>query len=529
VTGVATLFLGPDTAVAALDGVIVAVGADAREWRGTARDVVELGPDDQLVPGFRDGHVHPLWAGRALLGPPIAGSASVDELLERLRAYAVTRSPDRWVVGAGYDPSLLPAGLGDAATLDAVVPDRPVLLWATDLHSAWANSMALARAGISAATPDPPRGRFVRRGDGSPSGALVEEAATIVAARAPALSQEETSDGLRVALTRMAANGLVWAQEAAVTTTDVAVYTGLAAGGELTCRTNLALRAEPTAWRGQRPEFVATRDQLAASDSPDALAARTVKFFADGIIEAGTAALLEPYSDDPGCCGIANWPPDELAAAVAAFDADGFQVHIHAIGDAGIRTALDAIEHAVTVNGRRDRRPVIAHTQLVDHADLPRFAPLGVIANFEPLWAQRDPIMTELTEPRLGPTRSAQQYPMGSLTRLGTRLSFGSDWPVSSVRPLDGLAVATTRQTHAGEPPGGWLAEETLTRDAAIAAYTTGVAYQAFEEADAGAIAVGQRADLCLLGAPVDAVVPREIPEIPVLGTWVGGTEVFRA
>ena len=183
------------------------------------------------------------------------------------------------------------------------------------------------------------------------------------------------------------------------------------------------------------------------------MTANTVKFFADGVIESGTGFLLEPYADCTPTtvhrCGLPNWSPDGLAEAVRAFDADGFQIHIHAIGDGGVRMSLDAIEFAQRHNGPRDRRPVIAHTQLVHPDDQARFAPLGVIANFEPLWAAYDEFMEQLALPRLGPARTALQYPIGSMVRSGARISFGSDWPVSSHRPLDGLAVAVTRRTGA--------------------------------------------------------------------------------
>ena len=260
----------------------------------------------------------------------------------------------------------------------------------------------------------------------------------------------------------------------------------------------------------------------------DHLSARTVKFFADGVLEAGTAHLLEPYVDQPHSCGLPNWAPGELAEAVAAFDADGFQIHIHAIGDAGVRASLDAIEHAATVNGRRDRRAVIAHTQLVDPADRPRFADLGVIANFEPLWACLDDCMLELTMPRLGPARSALQYPIATLAASGAHISFGSDWPVSSVAPLQGLAVAVTRQRLDGTQATGWLPEEQLPVQQAVTAYTAGTAFQAFEDGERGALQVGAVADLCLLSADITAMSGREIADVDIDGTWVAGRAIHR-
>jgi predicted amidohydrolase YtcJ len=411
------------------------------------------------------------------------------------------------------------------------------LLFAADYHTAWANSAALALAGIDGNTPDPPRGTIVRRADGSPLGALLESAADTVAALMPPKTRDERTAGLRRALGQMAASGIVWGQEAALEPDDVAVYLDVAAEGGLTSRINIALRADPAGWQAQRAPVLAARqaaetaahDREAGGDQAGMLTVRTVKFFADGIIEAGTAALLEPYEDAPHSCGLPNWSPDDLAEAVAAFDADGFQIHIHAIGDGGIRAALDAIENAAARNGVRDRRPVIAHTQLVDPADLPRFARLGVIANFEPLWAQLDPVMVDLTEPRLGKDRSALQYPIGGIARTGATISFGSDWPVSSMNPLEGMAVAMTRQTRAAVPPGGWLPEHKLGLAEALAAYTCAGAFQAFTDGEAGSLAVGHRADLCVLSVDVTKVSALDIADAPVERTLLGGVEVFRA
>ncbi len=311
-----------------------------------------------LVPGFRDGHIHPLWGGAQLLGAPIADVVDVDDLLVRLARHARQNPGLSWIVGSGYPPEILPAAIGEAAVLDSVVRDRPVALWASDHHTMWVNSMALAAAGIDAGTPDPPLGTIARHGDGSPRGTLFESATALVEPHLPAPSAEDKVRGLGLALERMAAAGIVAAQEAAVAPADVAVYQDLAAAGRLTVDVAVALRVDPERWRSQRPAFLAAQEM-------GGVRVRTVKLFVDGVIETGTGALLEPYTDDPGSVGIANWTGSELAEAVVAFDADGFQVHLHAIGDAAIRMALDAVGQARRLNGPRDRRAVIAHTQLV--------------------------------------------------------------------------------------------------------------------------------------------------------------------
>ena len=211
-----------------------------------------------------------------------------------------------------------------------------------------------------------------------------------------------------------------------------------------------------------------------------------MKFFADGVIENETGALLAPYCSALHNHGQRNWEGDALAEAARRVDDLGLQIHIHAIGDAAVRQALDAIEYVVRHNGPRDRRPVIAHAQLVDDADIGRFAELGVIPNMQPLWAQLDALMTVLTVPRLGTERADKQYRIRSIEESGAPLAFGSDWPVSSGAPLDGIAVAVSRQTTDGEPEGGWTPDEILPIERALSAYTAGVAYQAFAEGRLG-------------------------------------------
>lgn len=529
------------TALAVHDGVIVALGDDAVTAGGTE---VDMG-GGLLIPGFRDGHCHPVWGGIDLAALPLEHCATVEEVIDAVRAYAAAHPDLEWIVGGPYVASVLPGGRGDATWLDRVVPDRPVVLSANDYHTMWVNSVALARAGIDAFTPEPDGGNILRRPDGTPTGMLVEWGALDLVRRLlPEPTDVDRANGLDLGVGHMASHGLVWLQEAAAGTDLARAYLAAAQQARLPLRVNLAWRAAPESWRADAEGFAELTAAIAADPAAAGrLTANTVKFFADGVIEQGTGHLLEPYDDEPHSCGLPNWSPEGLAEAVTAFDAAGYQIHIHAIGDGGVRMALDAIEAARnrnsvfaghkwpagtaehlrgTVGGVQARRPVIAHTQLVDPGDRPRFARLGVIANFEPLWAQLEPGMTELTIPRLGPRRSALQYPIASLARLGGPISFGSDWPVSSANPLDGLAVAVTRQTPDGDPVGGWLPEERLPILQALGAYTAGVAYQAFDD-DRGRIAVDQAADLTLIDSDITALAGLEVPEATIQGVWVDG------
>lgn len=502
------------------DGRIVAVDADALSLAQDAREVVDL-EGGALLPGFGDGHVHPLWGGVELAGPQVRDARTVAEVCAAVRRWADEHPDAAWVDGGPYDPSLAPRGLFDATWLDAAVADRPVVLQSTDHHCAWVNTVALRLAGIDQQTPDPPAATIARRPDGTPMGTLVEwTAMDLVLRHAPRPSAADKVAGLAASTRMLAAAGITWVQEAALRPRDVAAYLAAADQGVLSVRADIALRAEPGDWPQQRAAFAEARSSAARSAG---VSARTVKFFADGVVEAGTAAMLAPYDDAPHSCGLPVWGGEELAAAAAAFDADGFRLHIHAIGDAGVRTALDAVEHVRQVNGPGPRRPVVAHLQVVDPADLGRFAELGVVANVEPLWAQLDPLQVDLTIPRIGAARATLQYPFASIVASGAVLSMGSDWPVSSHRPLEGLTVALTRQTTDAHPAGGWLPHERLGPATALSAYTAGPAYQSFEERDRGSLAPGKRADLVWLSADPLATEPAGWAGLAVRGTWLGG------
>ena len=513
----------PGTALAVAGGRVLALGQDALDCRGPRTEVTDLA-GGALLPSFGDGHAHPLLGGLGLRGVPVRQARSVAEILAAVAAWAAEHPDAEWVTGDAFDPTLAEGGRFDARWLDTAVAGRPVALRTMDHHTMWVNSEALRRAGLDAGTPEPAAGQIVRRADGSPLGTLREWGAIgPVLDLLPAPGPAEQAAALAEVNGLFAAAGITWVQDAWVERDQVDAWLAAADAGLLRFRANLAFRAEPVSWKDQLAEFAADRDRV-RQGAPDWLTARTVKFFADGVIEAGTAALLDPYHDCPHTHGIANWTPGELADAITAADAAGFQAHVHAIGDGGVRLALDAIAETGRRNGPADRRPTVAHVQLIDPADLPRFAGLGVIANLEPLWAQPDPLMTELTLPRVGPARGARQYQIATLVNSGARVSFGSDWPVTAYQPLHGIATAITRQTPAGDPDGGWLPAERITAATALAAYSAGVAHQAFEEHRWGVLRPGMRADLIHLAADPAAVPARDLRDLPVLGTWLAGT-----
>ena len=525
--GIVWTGVGDTDAVLVVDGKVVATGERA-ETQGAGAPRIDL-DGGFLMPSFGDGHAHPLYGGLESVGPQIRSCASVDEIALAVKKFAAENPGDDWIIGASYDGSLAPGGLFDARWLDAAVSDRPVALRAWDYHTMWVNSAALQRAGITSDTPDPVLGEIPHRLDGSVLGTLREWGATdLISAVLPPRDESARIGALNTAADYFLERGVTWVQDAWVEPHDVDTYVEAATRRALRIRFNLALYADPRHFDGQVVEYAEQRRRVEAAGSP-LLTAHTVKFFADGVVENETGALLAPYCSGLHSHGMRTWKGESLADAARRVDELGLQIHIHAIGDAAVRQALDAIEYTIVSNGPRDRRPVIAHAQLVDDDDLGRFAQLGVIPNMQPLWAQLDPLMTELTVPRLGPERTDRQYPIRTLERSGAQLGFGSDWPVSSGSPLEGLAVATSRLTSTGEPQGGWTPHEILPIDRALSAYTAGVAHQAFAENSWGRIIPGTSADLVLLDRDPRKVTPLGLPGVQVRSTYLNGVVVYQS
>lgn len=520
---------GADTdALLVIDGAVAAIGDDARRSAPAGTVTVDL-EGGFLMPSFADGHAHPLYGGLEASGPAVRACGSVEEILAAVRAYADAHPELDWIVGASYDSSLAPDGLFDARWLDSVVPDRPVVLRAWDYHTVWCNTVALDLAGITADTPDPVLGEIPHRADGSVLGTLREWGAVdLVTAVMPAADEAVRIAALDTAADYLLARGVTWVQDAWTEPGDVDTYIAAAERGALRMRFNLALYADPRHFDTQVTQFAESRRRVQAVGSP-LLSANTVKFFADGVVENETGALLQPYCTGLHSHGQTNWEGDALARAAARVDELGLQIHIHAIGDAAVRQALDAIEFVQQRNGIRDRRPVIAHAQLVDDADLDRFAALGVIPNMQPLWAQMDALMTVLTVPRLGAERADRQYRMASLAETGARLALGSDWPVSSGAPLEGIAVGVSRCTPEGIPAGGWTPHEVLPIERALSAYTAAVAYQGFAENIWGTIARGTSADLVWMSRDPRSTPALELPTITVRATYLQGRQAHPA
>ena len=511
--------------MAVRNGLIVFAGSDnaARAYIGDQTRIIEL-EGRVVLPGFQDSHMHPR-GGIGLTEITLQDLKSLPAILDSVKSYAAAHPEKSWIRGRGWQLPVFPGANPKKEWLDSIVPDRPVYLTAADGHSVWVNSRALALAGLTRETKDPPNGRIEHDpATGEPSGTLRESAADLVEVLLPARTAEEIEAGLLRAISMANAVGITSLHDASAGPALLRGYAALDSAGKLTARVVAAMETDPRAGPRQVDSLRAWRGRYPGTKyfSP-----RAAKIFADGVIEAKTAALLEPYLGGVER-GEPNLSPQAMDTLVAAIDAAGFQVHVHAIGDRAVRMSLDAFAFARKHNGPRDARPIIAHLELIDPADIPRFAALGVIPSFQPLWAFADGYITDLTEPVLGPARSRWLYPIGSVTRAGARLAAGSDWSVSSMNPFEAIQVAITRRAPDSPPGAPWIAEELVDLMTMLRAYTQGGAYASGTELTTGTLEVGKAADLIVLDRNIFQIPATEVHSVRVLLTLLDGREVWR-
>lgn len=512
---------------------ITAVGHDeVRELIGPDTEVIDL-QGKLLLPGFQDSHIHAVFGGMELAECDLTGTVGVEDYLTRIRSYADAHPDRSWITGGGWSLESFDGGLPTRQLLDSVIPDRPVLLANRDHHGAWANTRALELAGLTRESADPFDGRIEREPDGTPSGMLQEGATALVSRIVPPSTPADRLGGLLRAQKLLHSLGITGWQDALLgvfggNPDPSDAYLAAAREGTLTARVTGALWWDRERGAEQIAELLSQRGQL----SHGRFRARAVKIMQDGIAENFTAAMTSPYLDGCGCAtansGLSFVDPVALRSYVTELDAHDFQVHFHALGDRGVREALDAVEAAVEAHGRRGNRHHLAHLQVVHPDDLDRFARLGAIANIQPLWAAHEPQMDELTIPFLGPERASWQYPFGSLLRAGATLAAGSDWPVSSPDPIAGIHVAVNRMEPEATDGRVFLPEQRLDLATAVAAYTAGSAHVNGLD-DTGSLLPGHLADLVVLDRDIFTLPPEEIAEAQVLRTYVGGTLVHSA
>jgi predicted amidohydrolase YtcJ len=514
------------TAVGIRKGRIVYVGTGRlpEGLIGTKTEVVDL--DGRMVlPGFQDAHVHPVSSGVELGECVLDDVTSAQAAADSVRSYAAAHPDLAWIRGAGWQLPLFPNGSPTKALLDRAVADRPALLYASDGHSAWANSKALEAAGVTRDTRDPPNGRIERDPrTGEPSGTLRESAIDLVATKLPERSDAELSAGLARAQAQANAFGITTLFAADEGAAELGTYSRADSAGRLTVRIVAALDVGSDTGETLLRRL---REWRVRYSSPH-VRPIAAKLFADGVIESRTAALLAPYFDRDGDAGTPNYDQATLDQLATALDRDGFQIHVHAIGDRAIRMTLDALDTARMRNGARDSRHSIAHLELIDPADIPRFRALGVVANFEPLWANGDDWLTRLTEPALGPGRSRWLYPIASVVKTGAIVTGGSDWSVSSLNPLDAIEMGVTRRDPARPKMAAWHPEERVDLGTMIAMYTINAAYANRQARETGSIEAGKLADLIVLDRNLFDVPVDHLHEVQVLRTLLEGRTVFR-
>jgi predicted amidohydrolase YtcJ len=516
-------------AIAVRGNQIARVGttAEIKSLINERTEVIDL--NGRLVaPGFNDAHIHFLGGALGLTEVDLTGAKTVAEMTARVTAYLQKHPDKEWITGAGWEYARFAGGLPTKGELDAVSPDRPVYLRAYDGHSAWANSKALQLAGITRETKFDGFGEIVRDAAGEPTGALKEGAQSLISRLVPKPTRADKLAALRQGLKLAASLGLTSLQNASGSVDDWALYEELLQQGELTARVGMAFSVGARTTPEEIARFVALKNKY---DLNPRLRAGAVKMMLDGVIESHTAAMLDHYSDLPANAeaptGKLTMTPDVYRALVTKFDALGFQIYTHAIGDLAVREALNAYENAQRANQRKNARHRIEHIEVVAPADLPRFANLGVLASMEPIHA--DPGTVEVWSKAVGAQRLPLAFAWASLLKSGARLVFSSDWPAAiSVDPMRGLHNAVNRRTIDGQPPRGWVAEQRLDMGNALRAYTQSGAYASFEEGIKGRLAPGMLADLIVLSQDLFTVDPLKVHETRVVLTVFDGKVIYR-
>lgn len=512
------------------DGRIVAVGnrADLREQASAKAATVDLG-GRFVMPAFIDAHVHFAWGSRYLDEVRLREAKTFADLLERVKTYAEAHPERPWIVGSEFSYAYpdLPGGVFHRSLLDAVVPDRPVFLRSGMAHAAWVNSKALELAGIGRETPDPKGGEIMRDAAGEPTGWLKETAWLGIEELLPKYSDADLTHALRRGIAEANRLGIARVQSAGMDDEMVPLLAGLQARGELTLRFTLSSIVNPDA---DDAAVLARVDGWRKTLDPDFLDARVIKFFLDGVLESHTGSMPQGYADRPEEVGTLLWTAADYNAAVARAQENGFQVWTHAIGTGAIEMALDAY----AADGARSRalRPRVEHAEIPTARDIARFGEIGAIASFQPAMIfPRDQWlgMEGLWEVRAGAEALPRAFPVRAVAEAGGSIAFGTDWPIVDLDPLVGIRNAVLRRSRDGLPPGGWVPEQAVSVETALAAYTLGAAYAGHRETQEGSLEPGKLADFIVLSGNPLTIDPDTIADLTVEKTVVGGRTVWEA
>ena len=498
-------------------------------FRGPDTRVIDL-KGGLILPGFHDAHMHSSFGGLFRKGCDLACLNGEKDYLKAIALYAASHRDKLCIWGSGWNYNSFGRRGPEKSALDSVIPDLPAVITAADGHAAWVNSKVLELAGINKDTPSPAGGIIERDPDtGEPSGTLRELAAIKPVLDAlPRVPPEEVTAEASVFLQTLASNGICGIHDAALTPDVAQTYSELDAKGQLTSLVSGAFLCEPRGGKAQVQELLSLRDKFSGKH----FAPQTVKIFLDGVVEGHSAFLLEPYCDLPGVRGRPAWAKADLNETVAALDRAGFQLHIHAIGDAAVRMALDAFENAAEKNGPRDSRHIIAHLELVHEQDMSRFRELGVIANFQPVWFYLDTFSDSLLVRRLGEKRADSRFKIRSLLEAGAVVSCGSDWPVGgdfiSLNPLDSIQIGITRRGTGVRSGKTYMPKERIDLRTMLDCWTANGAYADFREKEAGSLESGKLANLTVLDKNIFNGPAREIHRAEVAFTMFEGEIVFQ-
>ena len=479
-----------------------------------------------VLPGFNDAHAHLVSGGLSLDQVKLDDAKTVDEIKDTIRVWAEAHPERQWITGRGWYYQPFNGAMPTRQMLDALVPDRPAYLVAYDGHTGWANTAALKAAGITRATKNPAGGAIIRDPRGEPTGALKETAMALMSKVAPQPTEEDRLAAIGAAIDEAHRLGITSVQDAGGPATDLELYDRLRKRNQLTLRVYQALRADASLTEAGLEELEQIRTRFA--DDP-MLKTGAVKLVADGVIEAHTAAMLEPYANR-SIKGEARFTAERMNAVVDMLDRRGWQVMTHAIGDAAVRMTLDAYEAAAVKNPRpeRGRRHRIEHIETIDPADIARFGKLGVIASFQPVHGTPSPTPGDVWSTNIGEERASRGWLWNSIAKTRGPLAFGSDWPVMTFDPLSGLHVAVTRTTPDGLPKGGWIPAERLPLRQAIQVYTRDGAWASFDEQRKGTLARDMLADIVVLSDDIFSAPPARLTTTEVAVTIADGKVVYR-
>jgi predicted amidohydrolase YtcJ len=499
------------------NGRVLATGGPTLEANYPEANVID-GKGLTLLPGITDAHGHVSSLGYTLLQIDLRGATSARQVSSLIAKYAKEKPFLNWIQGRGWNQVLWPGQqYPTAQILDELISDRPVWLERIDGHAGWANSKALALAGINANTISPPGGEIIRDRNGNPTGILIDNAMALVNQVIPAPSDEEMAAALAAATSHLLSLGITSVHDAGVSARENDYYRQLANSGNLDVRLYGMISSTD-------PELGEMLSAGPSNDPLDLYSARSVKVYTDGALGSRGAALLEPYSDRAGHSGLLLTSKEQLRTIFNLSIQAGFQVAIHAIGDKGNRIGLDEVEHAYATIGGRKLRHRIEHSQVVALDDIPRFKSLDVIASMQPTHATSD---MNMAEDRLGSDRLKGAYAWRRFLDQGSVLVSGSDFPIELANPFHGIHAAVTRQNQLDEPDGGWISEQAMTTEEAVRSFTIDAAWAAHQDKVLGGLTEGKWADFILLDQDLFAIPVNELWKTTVAETWLAGKLVY--